>query len=65
MSDAQLDAVPPEGSFRFADGTRTFEGILAGAFKHQARQIEALAGVLASDLIARSGRIGGSGAAPA
>jgi hypothetical protein len=42
LSDPQLDAVPPDGSFRFCDGRRTLEQVLAGLLKHQARQIDAL-----------------------
>ena len=44
---AQLDAIPPDGSFRFCDGQRTLEQVLAGLLKHQAHQIEALRSALA------------------
>jgi len=42
LTDTQLDAIPPDGSFRFCDGNRTLEQVLAGLLKHQAPQIEAL-----------------------
>jgi hypothetical protein len=43
LTDAQLAAVPPAGSFRFCDGQRTLEQVLAGLLKHQRHQLEALA----------------------
>ena len=30
LTDSQLDQVPPKDSFRFCDGQRTFEQVLAG-----------------------------------
>ena len=42
LSDSQLDAIPPKDSFRFCDGRRTLEQVLAGLLKHQAHQLEAL-----------------------
>ena len=42
LTDRELDAVPPEGSFRFCDGRRTLEQVLAGLLKHQAHQLDAL-----------------------
>src|ERR1035441_4861162 len=42
LTDTQLDAIPPDGSFRFCDGQRTLEQVLAGVLKHQAHQVEAL-----------------------
>jgi hypothetical protein len=42
LTDTQLDAIPPDGSFRFCDGHRTLEQVLAGLLKHQAHQLEAL-----------------------
>jgi hypothetical protein len=42
LTHSQLDAVPPKDSFRFCDGQRTLEQVLAGLFKHQAHQLEAL-----------------------
>jgi hypothetical protein len=46
LTDAELDAVPPAGSFRFADGQRNLEAVLTGLFKHQAHTVRALAGAL-------------------
>ena len=37
-----VDQVPPKDSFRFCDGQRTLEKVLAGLLKHQAHQLEAL-----------------------
>jgi hypothetical protein len=42
LTDNQLDAIPPEGAFRFCDGQRTLEHVLASLFKHQAHQLNAL-----------------------
>jgi hypothetical protein len=42
LPDSQLDAIPPRDSFRFCDGQRTLEQVLAGLLKHQAHQFEAL-----------------------
>jgi hypothetical protein len=42
LTDSQLDAVPPEGAFRFCDGQRTLDHVLANLLKHQARQLDAL-----------------------
>jgi hypothetical protein len=42
LTDRQLDQVPPKDSFRFCDGQRTLEQVLAGLLKHQAHQVEAL-----------------------
>ncbi len=42
LTDNQLGQVPPKDSFRFCDGQRTLEQVLAGLLKHQARQVEAL-----------------------
>ena len=47
LTDAQLDAIPPDGSFRFCDGQRTLEQVLASLLKHQAHQIEGLRSALA------------------
>jgi len=47
LTDTQLDAIPPDGSFRFCDGHRTLEQVLAGLLKHQAHQIEALRSAVA------------------
>ena len=42
LTDDQLDAVPAAGSFRFCDGTRTLEQVVAGLLTHQGRQLDAL-----------------------
>jgi hypothetical protein len=42
LTDSQLDAVPPQGAFRFCDGQRTLEQVLASLLKHQAHQLDAL-----------------------
>jgi hypothetical protein len=42
LSDQQLDAVPPKDSFRFCDGKRTLEQVLAGLFKHQDHQVQTI-----------------------
>jgi hypothetical protein len=42
LTDRELDAVPPEGIFRFCDGRRTLEHVLASLLNHQAHQLDAL-----------------------
>jgi hypothetical protein len=42
LSDSQLDAIPPEGTFRFCDGQRTLEQVLSSLLAHQAHQLDAL-----------------------
>ena len=42
LTDNQLDAIPPNDSFRFCDGQRTLEQVLASLLKHQGHQVEAL-----------------------
>jgi hypothetical protein len=42
LTDSQLDAIPPKGSFRFCDGQRTLEQVLASLLNHQRHQVEAL-----------------------
>jgi hypothetical protein len=42
LTDSQLDASPPNDSFRFCDGQRTLAQVLAALLKHQAHQVEAL-----------------------
>src|ERR1035441_1244855 len=42
LTDEQLDTVPPAGSFRFCDGQRTLEQVIAGLLKHQSHQIDAV-----------------------
>jgi hypothetical protein len=43
LTDNQLDAVPPDGSFRFCDGQRTLEQVLTSLLKHQQHQVAAIA----------------------
>lgn len=45
LTDADLHRVPPSGSFRFCDGQRTLEQVLAGVFRHQAHQLEVIRAV--------------------
>jgi hypothetical protein len=47
LTDSQLDAIPPIDSFRFADGRRTLEQVLASLLKHQAHQLAALTAAVA------------------
>ncbi|MFT3866293.1 MAG: hypothetical protein QM729_18685 [Solirubrobacterales bacterium] len=47
LSDERLDSVPPEGSFRFADGRRSLEEVLSGLLRHQGHQVEAIESALA------------------
>jgi hypothetical protein len=47
LTDQQLDAVPPKDSFRFCDGQRTLEQVLAALVKHQDRQAQTLTAALA------------------
>ena len=47
LTDPQLDAIPPKDSFRFCDGQRTLEQVLAGLLKHQGHQVQALKAALA------------------
>ena len=42
LTDIQLDAIPPAGAVRFADGKRTVEQVLTGLLRHQRRQLDAL-----------------------
>ncbi len=42
LTDNQLDAIPPKDSFRFCDGQRTLEQVLASLLKHQRHQVNAL-----------------------
>ena len=46
LTDQQLDAVPPKDSFRFCDGQRTLEQVLAGLVKHQENQVQMLTAAL-------------------
>jgi hypothetical protein len=42
LTDNQLDAIPAKDSFRFCDGQRTLEQVLASLLKHQSHQVETL-----------------------
>ncbi len=42
LTDRQLDAIPPKDSFRFCDGRRTVEQVLASLLKHQRHHVDAL-----------------------
>ena len=49
LDELTLDTVPPAGTIRFADGTRTLEQILSSILKHQRHQVDAIAAGLARD----------------
>lgn len=42
LTDSQLDAIPPEGSFRFCDGQRTLEEVITCLLTHQRHQLDAI-----------------------
>jgi hypothetical protein len=42
LTDEQLDTVPPSRSFRFCDGQRTLEQVVASLLNHQGHQIDAV-----------------------
>jgi hypothetical protein len=48
LGDGQLDAVPASGSFRFCDGRRTLEQVVASLLKHQRHQVDAIGTALAA-----------------
>lgn len=48
LTDSQLDAIPPKDSFRFCDGQRTLEQVLASLVKHQEHQVDALKSAIQS-----------------
>lgn len=48
LSDDELDSVPDAGEMKFADGTRTFEQIIASLLRHQRHQVDALAAAAAA-----------------
>jgi hypothetical protein len=47
LTDIQLDQAPPKDSFRFCDGQRTLEQVLASLLKHQSHQVDSLKSALA------------------
>lgn len=42
LTDGQLDVIAPKDSFRFCNGQRTLEQVLASLLKHQNHQLDAL-----------------------
>jgi hypothetical protein len=42
LTDERVDSAPPNGSFRFCDGQRTLEQVVASLLNHQAHQIDAI-----------------------
>jgi hypothetical protein len=46
LSEERLEAVPPAGEIKFADGDRTLEDVLASLLKHQRHQVDALVAAL-------------------
>ncbi len=42
LTDSQLEAIPPDGSFRFCDGQRTLDQVLERLLKHQRHQVDAV-----------------------
>jgi hypothetical protein len=48
LTERQLDATPPKDSFRFCDGQRTLEQVIASLLKHQRHQLDALKAAIAS-----------------
>jgi hypothetical protein len=42
LTDSQLDATPPKDSFRFCDGQRSLEQVVASLLKHQGHQVDAI-----------------------
>jgi hypothetical protein len=47
LTDERLDTVPPAGCFRFCDGQRTLEQVVAGLLKHQGHQVAAIKAAVA------------------
>jgi hypothetical protein len=47
LTDERLDTVPPTGSFRFCDGQRTLEQVVASLLNHQGHQVGALRAAVA------------------
>jgi hypothetical protein len=46
LTDEQLDTIPPAGSFRFCNGQRTLEQVVASLLNHQGHQIDAMKAVV-------------------
>jgi hypothetical protein len=47
LADTQLDAIPPDGSFRFCDGQRTLAQVLTSLLKHQRHQVDTVRAAVA------------------
>ncbi len=47
LTYTQLKAIPPDGSFRFANGQRTLDQVLASLLQHQDHQVKAVRAALA------------------
>jgi hypothetical protein len=47
LADERFDVVPPTGSFRFCDGQRTLEQVVASLLNHQGHQIDAMKAAVA------------------
>jgi hypothetical protein len=47
LTDDRLDTVPPAAGFKFCDGQRTLEQVVAGLLNHQAHQIDAVRAAIA------------------
>jgi hypothetical protein len=47
LTDDRLDTVPPAGSFKFCDGQRTMEQVIAGLLNHQAHHVDAVKAAVA------------------
>jgi hypothetical protein len=47
LTDERLDTVPPTGSFRFCDGQRALEQVVASLLNHQGHQIDAIKAAVA------------------
>jgi hypothetical protein len=56
LTDSQLDAIPPAGGFRFCDGQRTLEKVLASLLKHQSHQVDTVNAVTGYKSAARDPR---------
>ena len=46
LTDGELDTAPPSGSFRFCDGHRTLEQVIASVLNHQSHHITAISAAL-------------------
>ncbi len=50
LTDQQLDTTPSKDSFRFCDGQRTLEQVLAALLKHQGHQVDTLKAAITRSL---------------